>query len=93
MALSIDLDAVVQVREVPMDVNITTLHKCGNQRCSRTSCQGYHSEEEGEYWKFCLVKEMCRNSYKVSEIPLTFVIMVEKNSTFFAIIVCNGDDI
>ena len=67
VAISIGLDAVVQVREVPRTATITTLHPCGRLGCCRTTCQEYHSEEEHGYWKFCLVEKMCRNSYRVSK--------------------------
>ena len=67
MALSNDSKAVVQVKEIPSWIsNITSLERCNAQGCDNVNhC---HSDEELEYWRFSLMRNMCKVSYRVSSI-------------------------
>ena len=66
MACSVDHASVVKVRELPCTVTLTSLRQCDIQRCTRAGCNNYHSMEELEYWRFCLMKRMCKDSFRVS---------------------------
>lgn len=66
MACSVDHASVVEVRELPGTVTLTSLRRCDILGCTRARCKNCHSEEELEFWKFCLMKGICNGSFRVS---------------------------
>ena len=66
MTCSVDHASVVKVRELPDTVTLESLRRCNTQGCTRARCKNCHSKEELEYWRFCLVKALCEDSFQVS---------------------------